>query len=184
MNRIEILAKRFEEHISLPWQQHLAPSERIIFVVYPKEDERRLRSKTELFQQSVLRTGHGWREINLETAFPDWMTSQEYAEDYFTFPEDLDQKLETDFSDFVWRQVSGELNEISENDLLAVFGVGTLFGLTHVSTVLKKLETGIRGRLVVFFPGTHEKNTYRLLDARDGWGYMAFPITLTEEAYQ
>ena len=50
---------------------------------------------------------------------------------------------------------------------------------------LKKefLEPAIRGRLVVFFPGSHEKNVYRLLDARDGWGYMAFPITLNEVAY-
>jgi hypothetical protein len=36
----------------------------------------------------------------------------------------------------------------------------------------------IRGRLVVFFPGEYEDNNYRLLDARDGWNYLAVPITL------
>ena len=37
---------------------------------------------------------------------------------------------------------------------------------------------GARGRLVVFFPGQYEQNNYRLLDARDGWNYMAVPISL------
>jgi len=35
----------------------------------------------------------------------------------------------------------------------------------------------IAGRLLVFFPGEHEGNSYRLLDARDGWNYLAIPIT-------
>ena len=42
---------------------------------------------------------------------------------------------------------------------------------------LKAVEPLIRGRVVVFFPGSHDQNTYRLLDARDGWNYMATPIT-------
>jgi hypothetical protein len=40
------------------------------------------------------------------------------------------------------------------------------------------VESDIRGRLVVFFPGHLERSNYRLLDARDGWNYMAVPITL------
>jgi hypothetical protein len=61
---------------------------------------------------------------------------------------------------------------------VAVFGVGTLFGFTRVSKVLRLLEGDIRGRLVVFFPGHYEQNNYRLLDARDGWNYLAVPITV------
>ncbi len=64
-----------------------------------------------------------------------------------------------------------------------MFGVGTLFGFVHVSTVLKRLEADIPGRLVFFFPGTYDKNVFHLLDARDGWGYMSLPITLNEVAY-
>jgi len=43
--------------------------------------------------------------------------------------------------------------------------------------VLKAVETMIQGRVVVFFPGSYDQNTYRLLDAREGWNYMAIPIT-------
>jgi hypothetical protein len=42
-------------------------------------------------------------------------------------------------------------------------------------------EADIQGRLVVFFPGQFERNNYRLLDARDGWNYLAVPITLHGE---
>jgi hypothetical protein len=44
--------------------------------------------------------------------------------------------------------------------------------------VLKLVEGDVKGRLVVFFPGTLEQNNYRLLDARDGWNYMAVPISI------
>ena len=43
--------------------------------------------------------------------------------------------------------------------------------------MLRLVERDIKGRLVVFFPGQYEHNNYRLLDARDGWNYMAVPIT-------
>jgi hypothetical protein len=46
-----------------------------------------------------------------------------------------------------------------------------------MSQVLTLIEGDVRGRLVVFFPGQFEQNNYRLLDARDGWNYMAVPIT-------
>ena len=36
----------------------------------------------------------------------------------------------------------------------------------------------IQGRLLLFFPGEFDNNNYRLLDARDGWNYLAVPITL------
>ena len=39
------------------------------------------------------------------------------------------------------------------------------------------VEGDIQGRLLVFFPGVYEQNNYRLLDARDGWNYLAVPIT-------
>jgi hypothetical protein len=66
---------------------------------------------------------------------------------------------------------------VSEKSVVAVFGVGALFGFTHVSEILKLVEPHIRGRLVIFFPGVYDQNNYRLLDARDGPNYLAVPIT-------
>ncbi|HID20977.1 MAG TPA: DUF1788 domain-containing protein, partial [Planctomycetaceae bacterium] len=62
--------------------------------------------------------------------------------------------------------------------VVGVLGVACLYGFTRVSLVLKEVVQDIRGRLVVFFPGEYEDNNYRLLDARDGWNYLAVPITL------
>ena len=50
-----------------------------------------------------------------------------------------------------------------------------------VSALLNAVNDAIAGRLLVFFPGEHEGNSYRLLDARDGWNYLATPITAEQE---
>lgn len=183
MGRIEQLSKKFEDHISLPWAQNLAPSERTQFIVYPKEEERRLRAKREMFQQACEKNGHGWKWVDLDNVFATWMATQDYATDYFSYPEDLRQKLDTDFTNYVAGVIRQTLVTATAIDAVGVFGVGTLFGFVHVSAVLKRLEADIPGRLVLFFPGTYDKNVYRLLDARDGWGYMSLPITLNEVAY-
>jgi len=183
MARIEDLAKRFEEHISLPWQQHLAAPEKTIFVVYPKEEERRLRAKRDLFRQCAIRHGHGWHDLDLDSAFAEWMSAQDYAADYFSFPEDIRQKLDTDFTAAVGDRIAKALALAGRDEVVGVFGLGTLFGFAHVSSILKHLEGQVQGRLVFFFPGSYDKNVFRLLDARDGWGYMALPITLNEVAY-
>ena len=64
--------------------------------------------------------------------------------------------------------------------VVGLLGAGTLFGLgdaVKVSALLNAVNDAIAGRLLVFFPGEHEGNSYRLLDARDGWNYLAIPIT-------
>lgn len=183
MGRIEQLARKFEDHISLPWAQHLAPSERTVFIVYPKDEERRLRTRVGLFQQACGRSGHGWRLVVLDEVFAEWMAGQDYAAEYFAYPEDLRQKLETEFAGHVAGVIREALSRSGADDVVAVLGVGTLFGLVHVSEVLKRLDGDIRGRLVVFFPGSYDRKVFRLLDARDGWGYLSLPITLNEVAY-
>jgi hypothetical protein len=67
---------------------------------------------------------------------------------------------------------------VDEDTVVAVQGVACLFGFTRVSLVLKEVVKDIKGRLLLFFPGEYEGGNYRLLDARDGWNYLAVPITL------
>ena len=69
------------------------------------------------------------------------------------------------------------LQTIGAASLLAVLGLGSLFGLTRASSLFEAVAPDIRGRLLAFFPGQHDGSNYRLLDARDGWNYLAVPIT-------
>jgi len=69
---------------------------------------------------------------------------------------------------------------VDKETVLAVLGVGSLFGVTYLSGVIAEVEESIPGRLLVFFPGEYERNVYRFMDARDGFNYMAVPITCSE----
>ena len=65
--------------------------------------------------------------------------------------------------------------------MVALIGVGSLYGFLRVSNLVRAVEPKIRGRLVVFFPGEKDGTNYRLLNARDGWNYLAQAITLQDE---
>jgi hypothetical protein len=149
-------------------------------VVYDKELERTLLARKELFAIATRETGHEWFELSVADAFAQWMSAEEYRDAYFESPEDLQLKLESEYAEFVASRIREflEKSEAMSTSVVAVFGVGALFGFTRVSRVLKLLEPYIRGRLVIFFPGVYDQNNYRLLDARDGWNYLAVPITV------
>ena len=54
------------------------------------------------------------------------------------------------------------------------------FKTVEIAPNLGKLNE-IKGRLLLFFPGEYDgNNCYRMLDARDGWNYLATPITCHE----
>ena len=182
MGRIDRLAERYGRFIALPWQKDLAGAQRAIFVVYDKTDERRMRVRRNLFRLATERAGHGWSECDLTGVFAKWMANTRYREIYFESPEDIVLKLEDDFLAHVVDRVRRALTapEADGQSVVAVFGIASLFGFVRVSEVMKALEQDIRGRIVVFFPGEYEGNNYRLLDARDGWNYLAVPITLQE----
>ena len=72
--------------------------------------------------------------------------------------------------------------DISEDSVVALNGVGSLFGFLKVKEVVDKLAPIVKGRLLVFFPGSYdENNNYRLLDGYDGWNYLAVPITADKD---
>lgn len=179
MGRIEELAERYGRHIGLPWQRTVAGAQRVIMLIYDKELERTLRARKAAFENATRQAGHDWHAVDVTDAFASWMAADEYREAYFASPEDLQLKLETGFADFVAQRIRHALArpEVTDASVVAVFGVGSLFGFTHVSKVLKLVEADIKGRLVVLFPGQFDNNNYRLLDARDGPNYLAVPIT-------
>ena len=181
MNRIERLAHSYARHVALPWDRALAGAQKVWFAVYDKTDERRLRARVTEFEIATTRAGHPWRLVDLTDAFPRWMADQEYRDSYFDAPEDLDLVLPA-FADHVASELRTvlEASDVDGDAVVAVLGVGALFGFTQVSKVIGAVQQAVRGRLLVFFPGEYEPNVYRLLDARDGWNYMATPITAHE----
>ncbi len=182
-SRLERLAQRYEQFCSLPWEHSLAGAQRIWFAVYDKNDERRLRSRVGEFELSTRRAGHGWREVDLTEAFGRWMGALEYRDAFFETPEDLELLL-PEFEEAIAKQITDELKhpDTDETTVVAVQGLACLFGFVKVSSLMNKVASAVRGRLLVFFPGEHEDNNYRLLDARDGWNYMAIPITAHDGA--
>lgn len=180
MGRIEELASRYRGHIGAPWQRNLAGDQKTIFVVYPKTDERKLRARLDPFEVATTAAGHGWKAFDFTDTFARWMAGADYRETYFEEPDTLTMKLRSDFLQFATgclREVLAA-EDVDDNTVVAVRGVASLFGFTQLSLVLKNSVKDIRGRLLVFFPGEHDNNNYRLLDARDGWNYLAVPITL------
>ena len=72
-------------------------------------------------------------------------------------------------------------NDSGADSVVALQGVGSLFGFLKVKEVVDRLAPMVKGRLLVFFPGSYENNNYRLLDGYDGWNYLAVPITADKE---
>ncbi len=180
LGRIEELAAAYERQIALPWQREQSGAQRVMLVVYEKELERALRARIGEFEQATRRSspGRGWRLVDCTRWFAQWMADDEYREEYFADPDLLEMKLRGEFRDEVAARLRQELEGSDEGTVVGVIGVGSLYGFVRVSEVVRSVEPSIPGRLVVFFPGTKDQNNYRLLDARDGWNYLAQAVTL------
>ncbi len=180
MARLEDLAELYGQHIATPWQRTVAGAQRVIMVTYDKELERTLRARRGEFETRTRAAGHDWHEVDVTDAFATWLAADEYRDAFFDSPEDLQLKLADEFPEYVAARIRSALASpaVSDSSVVALLGAGSLYGFTHVSELLKRVEQDVRGRLVVFFPGSLEQNNYRLLDARDGWNYMAVPISI------
>jgi Domain of unknown function (DUF1788) len=177
---VDELVATYRKVVALPWQQNLAPPERVWMAVYPPDHERQLRLHLPAFKAATAEHHHPWAFIDITSSFERWMTDHEYREAYFEDPELLETALPAFFGRLVG-EVRAQLAEHPQPDgVVGLLGVGTLFGLgdvVKVSALLNEVNDVVAGRLLVFFPGEHEGNSYRLLDARDGWNYLAIPIT-------
>jgi hypothetical protein len=176
VSKIDDLLDRYEQNVNLPWKDRLAGEQKVWFVVYPPEYEREIRARVDEFELATSNAGHGWAHCDLTHAFPDWMAGHEYRDGYFEDPSDLEFVMEDFLADLADR-IREKLENADDETVVALSGIGTLFGFVYVSDLISEIESDIAGRLAVFFPGRHDHNTYRLLDARDGWDYLALPIT-------
>ena len=178
MSKIKSLLTNYKQFISVPWRQDAAAAQRVIFCVYNENDERVLRLNIDEFEIATKGTNHNWFHFDLTDSFAIWLSSLKYAEKYFKRPEILEgvypeylSWLVNEFKSFI------ETQNIDSESVVALSGIGSLFGILKIKEVVDAFSPMIFGRLLVFFPGSFENNNYRLLDSYDGWDYLAVPIT-------
>lgn len=181
-SKVSKLISTYRQHLTVPWQGGLAAIQRVIFAVYDKTDELRLRANVEEFSLVTQQAEKQWLLLDVTNAFPEWMAGQEYREAYFESPEDLAGYQAGELTEFV-ADLNAKLKariaaESGPETVVALLGVGALFGLARVSSIVEGIKESVEGRLLVFFPGEYhpENHGYRLLDARDGWNYLAVPL--------
>lgn len=182
MSKVKRLIQSYSKYIAVPWRDDAAAAQRVIFCVYNEKDELVLRAKVDEFELVTKGSDHDWVLFDLTDTFAIWLSGQRYAMKYFQQPHLLHtllpkylEFLKQEFSQFV--KDKGQ----EERAVVALMGVGSLFGLLKVKDVVDQLAPMVKGRLLVFFPGSYENNNYRLLDGYDGWNYLAVPITADKD---
>jgi hypothetical protein len=185
MARIDQLLASYRRHVSLTPRGNLPLSQRVWFVVYPPEDERRMLSRIAEFEIATRDEGLDWRRLDLTGAFADWMDTFDPGErrDTLADPEIVETYADPGFVEYLGERIRGAMESVPEADaaatVFAISGLMDLYDFVHVSEVLTALDSHLQGIVLLFFPGEREGNTYRFLGARTGWNYLATPI-LTE----
>ena len=182
MSKVKRLIQSYNKYIAVPWRDDAAAAQRVIFCVYNENEERSLRARVDEFEIVTRQAGHKWAEFDLTDTFALWIGSQKYAKSYYQQPHLLPTLL-PNYLTFIAAEVENFLQEhsVDQDTVVAIKGVGALFGFLKVKEVVDKLAPLVTGRMLVFFPGSYENNNYRLLDGYDGWNYLAVIITADRE---
>ena len=178
MSKVKRLIKSYSEFIAIPWRDDTAAAQRVVFCVYNEQEELRLRVRIEEFEIVTKEADHNWVIFDLTDTFASWLAEQRYAKSYYQKPHLLVTLL-PQYQAFIAEKFKSFLaaNDADENCVVAMKGVGSLFGFVKVKDIVDELAPLVAGRLLVFFPGSFEDNNYRLLDGYDGWNYLAIAIT-------
>ena len=180
MNAIDRLLSNYSRQVRLPWSASVAGKQRMWFAVYPPAEERRVRARLPEFEARTLEARHGWSSVDLTRVLPEFLAAHKYRESIFSDPghfragSELEIRAAALISDVCSRE------EANADCVVAITGLASLFDFIRVSSLIERVEDRVRGRMLVFFPGEYAGNIYRFMDARDGFNYLAVPITSTE----
>jgi hypothetical protein len=178
MSKIEELATVFRDHVGVGWPTSSSGAQRIIMLVYDPNEERTLRKNVALFAQAASAHEYAWQNVDMTTAFAEWLGAHRYREDYFSEPDMLLAGANERFAKYAADVILQALKrpQHTEREIVGLIGAASVFGIASFSDILSRVEHAIKGRLAVFFPGRARDGRYRLLHARDGWDYHAVPI--------
>ena len=178
MSAIDRLLANYARQVRLPWSAHAAGKQRVWFAVYHPAEERRVRARLPQFEEVTLGAGHGWSAVDLTGLLPEFLTTHKYRESIFEKPQHL--KAGTQLELRAAAMVDAACAQSDPDSVVVITGLASLFDFMRVSTLIDRVEDSVRGRLLVMFPGEFQGTLYRFMDARDGFNYMATPITSTE----
>ncbi len=184
MSATDRLLINYARQVRLPWSANMSGKQRVWFAVYPPAEERRVRAKLPQFESTTLEAHHGWLNVDLTNLLPQWIASHEYREGIFAEPEHFSVSSELEDLAVARVREACDSEDATAACVVAVTGLATLFDFMRVSSLIERVEDSVRGRLLVFFPGEYAGQIYRFMDARDGFNYMAVPITSTESFIQ
>ena len=180
MSTIDRLLQNYARQMRLQWSSNVAGKQRVWFAVYPPAEERRVRARLPQFETMTLEAGHGWSSVDLTGLLPAWLAAHDYREGIFAEPEQFSTNDELEILAAERIDAACASDATDANSVVAVTGLASLFDFMRVSSLIERVEDSVRGRLLVLFPGEYRQNVYRFMDARDGFNYMAIPITSTE----
>lgn len=175
MNTLDEILAAYAQQVRLPWVGDAPPAGRVWIVWYDKTLQRRFSGRLSEFEQATKAAQHGWQQIDLAPWLGRWIAKHEFFEALCSKPREM-RGLLPEIEHELTSHIKAALGKCSSNDVLAIDGCGSLFGVARVSALLDRVAQHIPGRLLLGFPGKHSVGVYRLLDARDGWNYHAIPI--------
>jgi hypothetical protein len=179
MSSLERLFENYDRLIALPLADRLPPAQRVWFVVYSPEQERRIRFLWSEFKIRAEKHGKEWQQIDVTDLVPEWIAAQgTHGAAYLKNPASLDeQTIQEGLSELLIERISSLA--LTPSTLCVLVGLSGLFGFASVSSLVKSIQDHdlIPGRLVCFFPGSRDQNSFHFMNARDGWNYHALPIT-------
>jgi len=185
MSRLDQLEESYRRHVAIPLRSGLPLAQRIWFLVYAPEDERRLQNRLTEFEIATSDAGLHWREIDLDGSFAAWIDAA-YSDEVECASVLFDREIAEDyanpgFRDYLVEKIRVTIAAVprdeADSTVFAIHGLMELYDFIHVSEIMEELGREIRGVLLLFFPGARQGNSYRFLEARDGWDYLATPIT-------
>lgn len=182
MTDLDSLIHNFGNQVGYPWAGNLAPAQRCWMIVYNPTDERRVRARIQAFENATNAVSKAWQAVDITDVPGAWIAQHPLRERYFAKPDLLSGGALKDFRRYLLAFIEQQATKRDDPQaVVAIIGVGALFGFVETSWLLNSVAPLIRGRLAVFFPGEFRDDNYRLLDAREGWNYLALPIIASEQ---
>lgn len=184
MARVVDYVEAYSRELTLPWRQGLAGSERVWMLVYSQKQERSFRAAFDRFKMATKQVGRKWLLLDISDQFGTWLANFDYAEALFEDPDQFSPAMYDYFEQYLIGFIQEHLASADEDTVVGLIGIGSVFPFLSASAVIKAVDEQVKGRLLVFFPGNHNRqnNVYRLLNARDGFNYRAIVIDPHKDA--